>query len=124
MRGSSAFGGRRAGGDPFGEDRVLGRIDVEPLAALVRHGAGRLEQQQAAAGIARHDPPAQRAARDGESVALVIVAAQRELEAALAGRRAVAGAGIAAGLREDRLDVVAEAPGERCSAKSDGRPQR
>jgi len=42
-------------------------------------------------------------------VAVVVVAAQRELEAALAGGRAVAGAAGAAEAREDRLHVVAEA---------------
>ena len=49
-------------------------------------------------------------------VALVVVAAQRELEAVLARGRPVAGAAGAAELREDRLDVVAEA--RACPARA------
>ena len=55
---------RHAGGDPLGEHAVLQRVDVEPHAAPVRHRAGRLGQQQAAARIGRDHAPAARLPRD------------------------------------------------------------
>ena len=69
------------------------------------------KQKQRARGIGRRDPAAQGAARQREEVAFVVVTAERKLEAALARRRAVASAERAAGLREDRLHVIAKADG-------------
>ena len=98
----------RAAGDPFGEDFVFRRIHLEPLAALVRDQLRRLEQDQAARGIVEIDPAPLRGFGDGEVIALVIIAAQRKLEAPLPRRRAVARPGRTAVAREDRLDFVAE----------------
>jgi hypothetical protein len=97
-------GAGRAGGDPLREHRVLARVGREADAALVGHRARGLEEEQAAARILEVDAPAQRVARHDRVVAVVVVPAERELEAALAGGRAVAGAAGAAEAGEDRLD--------------------
>ena len=107
------LGPGRAGGDPFGQNLVINRTDFKTFSALVRDRAGRFEQHQAAAWIARHDAATQGAARQREIIALVIVAAQGEFETVLARRRAVAGARAATGLGQHRLDVIAKTPLER-----------
>ena len=120
IRGSLGDGGRLPGGDPFGQHAVFARVDREPQAPFVRNRAGRLEQDQAAAGIGRHDPAAPRLAGDHQEIGLRIVTPQRQLEAVLPRRRAVAGARVAAGFRQHRLHVVAEAPGNVAFVLLDG----
>src|SRR6266496_3824417 len=79
------FRSGRSGGDPFGEDPIVGGADLEPLAPFVGDGGSGLEQEQAAAGIGRHDTAPQRSVREREKITLVVIAAQRELEAVLTG---------------------------------------
>src|SRR5207253_1242457 len=94
--------------DPVGEQLVFRRVRFEALAALVRNRLRGLEQHQAARGIFEANAPAPRGFGDRDEIAVVIVAAQRKLEAALSRRRAVARAGRAAVADEDRLDLVAK----------------
>ena len=47
-------------------------------------------------------------AGEGNVIAFIIVTAERKAETILAGGSAVTGAGVAAGLGENRLDMVAE----------------
>ena len=104
---------RRAGRDPVGNHVILGRARREALAAAVRDGQRRLQQHQAGRRIDLVDAPRARLPRQRQVVELGVVAPQRQLEPVLSGRRAVAGAGVAAGLREHGHDVIAEAHGVR-----------
>jgi hypothetical protein len=86
----------------------------------VRQQARRLGQDQTAAGIGRHDPPADRLAGEVRVIGIDVEAKQREPKALLPGPGPVAGAGIAALLAEDRFDVVAEGPVEGFVLIGDG----
>ena len=70
----------------------------------------RLEQHETFVRLDLVDAPAERLPRQNEVVGLRIVAAQRQLQPALAGQGAVTGAGVAADPRHHRNDVVAETP--------------
>ena len=89
---------RGAGLEPADEQLVVLAARLEPLAAGVRHLAGRLVHEQAVVGGGQVDPPAAHLAGDAEVVALRVVAEQRQPEPVLAGGRPVALAGVAAGL--------------------------
>ena len=96
----------RAVGDPAFENLVVILARLRQLAALVRHGGGRLEQDQAV--VRRGDVHAATGQVVGEGAHVVnwVVPAQRELEAVLAVLRSVADAGVAAELREHRHHVA------------------
>ena len=113
MRGSSSVGGRRPGGEPFGEDAVIVAAGLEPHAALVRHRGGGLGEEQTAGRVARHDPPTAGPAGDAFHVRRRVVPAEGEQKAPLAGGGPVAGPHVAAPLGQHALHVVAEAPGVR-----------
>ena len=70
--------------------------------------AGRLEQQQAVSGAAGKSAAAAVFLDQRLVVELRLEAEQRQLEAVLAARLAVAAAGVAAELGEDRHDLVGE----------------
>ena len=59
--------------DPIDQRPPFRRIDLEPLAALVRHGVRRLEQDQRARRIGWRNPPPKGAARQRQVIAIVIV---------------------------------------------------
>ena len=120
MRGIVGARGRCAGGDPLGDHPILGRIDGETDAPFVRNQAGRLGQQQAPARIVQHHAPCPGLPGEGGIVGQGVEPAQAEFEAFLAGEGAVAGARVATGLRQDRLDVIAKAPDERLIHADDG----
>ena len=105
---------RRAGGDPVREHVILGRARREALAAAVRDRQRRFQQHQAGRRIDPVDAPRPRLPGQRQVVELGVVSAQRQLEPVLSGQRAVAGTRVAAGLREHRDDVIAEAHGVRC----------
>ena len=98
----------RAGGDPVREDLVFERIDFKAFAAFVRDGGRGFKKEQAATGIGGINAAALRLAGEGNVIAFIIVTAERKAETILAGGSAVTGAGVAAGLCENRLDMVAE----------------
>ena len=89
---------RGAGLEPADEEQVVLAARFDPLAAGVRHLAGRLVHDEAVVGRGEVDAPAAHLARDAEVVALGVVAEQRQAEAVLARGRAVALAGVAADL--------------------------
>ena len=96
-------------GDPGAEQLVVRLARLREDAADVRHGAGHLEQHQArvrgdAVEAAAFEVVGERAVVEDR-----IVAAQRQLEAVLALRGAVAGAGVAAHARQRRHHVADEA---------------
>ena len=99
---------RRAIGDPIHERAPLRRIHFEPLAALVRHGARRLQQDERLRRLARIHPPPKRAACEREKIAFVIVAAQRQPQSPLPRRRSMASTRRAARLHQNRLHVIAK----------------
>ena len=77
----------------------------------MRNRPGRLQQDQAASRIGGDDAASPRLPGDHQEIGLRVVTPQRQLEAVLSRRRAVAGARVAAGFGQHRLHVVAEAPG-------------
>ncbi len=101
------------------QHRVFRRLDLEPLAALMRDGHRRLEQQQASLGMGVVDSAAHGIAGEGAPVAFVVVAAKRELEAILPRRRPVARAAAASGGHQDRLNIIAKT-GHVCGASAAG----
>lgn len=72
---------------------------------------GGFAEEEAFGGGGAVDAAAGVFAGDAEEVLVGIVAEQAQLEPALAGGGAVAGAGVAAGLGEDGEDIGAEVPG-------------
>ena len=76
---------RRAGFEPADEQLVVLAARLEPLAAGVRHLAGRLVHDQAVVGRGEVDAPAAHLAGDAEVVAVGVVAEQRQPEPVLAG---------------------------------------
>ena len=99
----------RAGLDPVVERLIEFAVGLEPLAAGVLHRADRLLQQRAVGGDGQVDAPADHLAGQAVMVALGIEAEERDPEAVLAARRAVATAGVAAGPHEHRHHVEPEA---------------
>ena len=97
-----------AGGDPAADALVFVGVGLHALAAAVGHAARRLEQQQALVGHRRVDAPAAGFLHQGVVVHVRLEAEQRDLEAVLPAGLAVAAAGIAPELGEDRHDLVAE----------------
>lgn len=97
--------------DPIDDGFVFRRIHLETLVALVRHRFDRFEEKEAASWIFECQAAAIRTPRDRKPVALVIETTQREAEAALSRRRAMAGTHRAAVAGEDRLDGIAEGRG-------------
>ncbi len=93
--------------------RYSSELVAEPHAPLVGNRAGGLRQEQAAARVGQLDAPAAVLLDDVEEIGRRIIAPQREPEAPLAGQRTVAGTRVAPLLGQDRLDVIAKAPGER-----------
>ena len=92
---------RRAGGDPVGEQAaIIGLSDFELAVRRRGHRHGRLAQQTGCGRLLRIDAAAKGLPREDEMIARRIVAAQRELEAALAGERAVTGPRVAADARQ------------------------
>ena len=65
-----------ASGNPFSQDFVFQRTDLEPLSAFVRQGGGGFQQQQTAARIGRDNPASERVAGEREEIAFIIVAAE------------------------------------------------
>ena len=109
-------GGRRRRGRPWrlrrssrGGTRSVLAFAGQPQAPLVGDLAQRLAEEQAGVGGERVDPPAADLAAEGQEVLVGQVAAEAEPEAPLAGRRAVAGPHVAAGLAEGGDHVAAEA---------------
>ena len=98
----------RAGGNPLREHAILRRPCAEPAAAAVRHRHRRLEQHQASRRFHWIDATRGGLARQRQVVRLGIVAAQRQLQPALAGERPVARSGVAADPGQYRHHVVAE----------------
>src|SRR5262249_34941419 len=86
---------RRAAGNPVRQDAVFERVRREPLAAFMRDCSGGFEQEEASTRIAWHNPASQGVARQGQEIAFVVVAAEREFEAVLAGGSPVTGARVA-----------------------------
>src|SRR5689334_11091876 len=80
----------RTASDPFRQNAIIKRADLETLPAFVRHGSRRFEQHETARGIAGRDAPAHRAASQRQVVPLIIITAQRKLETVLAGRSSMA----------------------------------
>ena len=70
------FRSGRAGGNPFRQDPVFQRTDIESFAAFVRDGGCRFQQQQTAARIGGDNPASERVAREREEVAFIIIAAE------------------------------------------------
>src|SRR5262249_51830231 len=81
---------------------------VEPAASSVRHLAGGLGQQQALFGGGREQAPATPLPDQRVVIELGVVAQERQPEAILTARLAMASASIAAVPRQDRLDLVDE----------------
>src|SRR4051812_3777902 len=79
----------------------------------MRNGAGWLQEHEAAARVARHNATTECMMRESEVIAFVIVTTERKLESVLPGCCAMARAGTASHLREDRLNMIPEAPFER-----------
>src|SRR5260370_41557135 len=86
------------------EERVLSRIDLEAFPALMLHGQGGFEQEDAPFGIRQHDAAAFGALNDLLLIEGRIEAEQAEPEAAAAVLGAMARALVAACLGEDRHD--------------------
>ena len=99
----------RAGLDPAVERLVELAVGLEPLAAGVLDGAGRLLEHGAVGRDGQVDPAADHLAGQAEVVALGVEAEERDAEAVLAPGRPVAAPGVAAGPHEDRHDVEPEA---------------
>src|SRR5205823_6462870 len=96
------------GGDPAADELVLIGIKFHAFAAGVSDAAARLEKQQAVFRRGEEDAPAARLLHQRLIIELRHEAEQREREAVLPARLAVAAARIAAELREDRHDLVGE----------------
>jgi hypothetical protein len=84
-------------------------LRLEALAARVLDGARRLLDQEALLGDRDADAAAGHLAGQAEPVAVGVEPEEREAEAVLAARGAVAGAGVAAGAHEDGHHVELEA---------------
>ena len=87
--------------DPAPHQAIGGRIELDPLAAAVRQAGRRLEQQQALIGRGREEPAAAAFLHEVLVILLRLEAEQRQAEAVLAARLAVAAAAVAAVLGED-----------------------
>src|SRR5207248_9564920 len=81
-------------GDPTRDHLVLRGTDLESLAAAVRNGHCRFEQDQTSGGFEQFRAPAQSLARQRVVIRLRIVSAQRELEAVLTRCRSVTGSRV------------------------------
>src|SRR5262249_55460159 len=81
---------------------------AEPHAAAVLDLAGRFEQQQTIVGIDRIDAPPQAVARDRHEILVRLIAEQRQAEAPLALKRAMASAGVAASPAKQSHDMPLE----------------
>src|SRR5262249_61086553 len=92
--------------EPALEQVVLARLLREALAALVLHDERRLEQEDAALRVGRHDAAALVALHDLLMVEGRVEAEQAQAEAAAPRRGPVAGAGVAPGPRQHRLDLA------------------
>ena len=92
--------------DPAAHQAIGGRVDLDPLAAAVRQAGGRLQQQQALVGSGGEEPAAAAFLHQVLEVFGRLEAEQRQPEAVLAARLAVAAAAVAAVLGEDRRDLV------------------
>ena len=102
------LGERRAAPNPAEQRLVIGAAFFENTAALVLDLAGGFAEQQAGFRLGQVDPAAVKVLRERGVVGGGIHREQRQLEAGLAGRRAVAlgrGAGL---LHQQRRDVVRE----------------
>ena len=99
-----------AGGNPFTQHLVFERARFEPLSAAVTNRHCRLEQQQAPFRFEQVDAPARRLTGHDVEISLRIIAAQRQLEPALASQRPVTGARVAAEPGQYRNNVVAKVP--------------
>ena len=95
-------------GDPARERVPGGRVRAEALPAFVRKARGGLEEHEAACRGEQVDAPPGLFAGEREPVEIGVLAAEGKFEAALAIRIAVAGAGVAAGLGQQRHHVVAK----------------
>ena len=115
MRSSCGVGVRRArgaGGDPVGE-RACSRRESTSNRVPPPCGSGQRRLRAAAGcrpGFVRSTRRPSGLPGQDEVVGVGVVAAERELQPALAGERPVARPGVAAGPRQHRDDVVAEAP--------------
>ena len=99
---------RRAGGEPGHQSLVEPAVGAEAHAAGVLHRAQAFPHDQALLGEREVDAPANLFAREPVIIAIRVEAEQREVEAVLAARRAVACARVAAGLHEHRHHVELE----------------
>jgi hypothetical protein len=96
-------------GNPIAQQAILLGVAAEPHAPFVRQLHGRLLQDQARLRLKGVDAAPKLVGRKGGEIELGILAAQREFEPPFAVLVAVARSLIAARLREDRHDLVAEA---------------
>ena len=115
---------RRTLRDPLDERLPVRRIDLELLPALVRHGICRLQQKQRARRIGGRNPSSKSPARQREVIAFIVITPQRKLKPALPRRRSMTRPERAPHLREDRLDVIAEADRRRVVGKRGGGNQK
>ena len=117
-RGDGRVGGLAVGhalADPAGDEAVVVVGGVEPLAAAVGHRPDCLEQEQAVFRGGGEQAPAARFLHQVLIIFGRFKAEERELEPVLAARLPVAPAAVAAGLGEDRDDLVGEVDGPgRC----------
>ena len=95
-------------GDPGAHDAIVFVVEFRALAALVRDGAGGLEQHEGVVGRGEIHAAAGVVVDEGADVKDRVVAAERELEAGLAVLGAVTGAGAATELGEDGIYVADE----------------
>ena len=93
--------------------RYSSELGPKPHAPFVRDRAGGLRQEQAPAGVGKLDAPASVLLDDIEVIGRRIIAPEREPEPSFSGQGAVACTRVAPLFRQQRLDVIAETPGER-----------
>ncbi len=109
----------RSGGNPVGQQGKLGRRDVELHAAAMRHRQRWLLEEETLLRLQEVDAAALVLAGQYEMVVRRRIAAQRQLEAALAGQCTVARTGIAAQPRQHRDNIIAEGIGKRLLEATD-----
>ena len=94
--------------DPLADDVVIARVVIGQHACLVGNGTGRLEQHQRIIGRGEIDAAGGVVVGESADVVDGIVAAEAELEAALAILRAVTSAHVAAEARDDGIHILHE----------------
>ena len=98
----------RARYDPIAQDRIFVRVGFETLAAFMSELRRGLEQNQALIRIEEIKAAVELIMSEGEKIQDQGFRAKGEFKSSFAIGIAVAIAGVAAGFREDRHDIVAE----------------